>query len=70
MCFISYDLKTFSHFVVLDIMFISYHRILLKSDDSLEILEPVETDVGFYTCNATNSLGSASVSIAITLAGR
>ncbi|CAJ0966320.1 unnamed protein product [Ranitomeya imitator] len=46
------------------------NRILLKSDDSLEILEPVEADVGFYTCNATNSLGSASVSIAITLAGK
>ncbi|XP_056375728.1 ADAMTS-like protein 1 isoform X2 [Hyla sarda] len=46
------------------------NRILLKPDDSLEILEPVEADVGFYTCNATNSLGSASVSIAITLAGK
>ncbi|XP_040273173.1 ADAMTS-like protein 1 isoform X2 [Bufo bufo] len=46
------------------------NRMLLKSDDSLEILEPVEADVGFYTCNATNSLGSASVSIAITLAGK
>ncbi|XP_068090485.1 ADAMTS-like protein 1 isoform X2 [Hyperolius riggenbachi] len=45
-------------------------RILLKSDDTLQILEPVEADVGFYTCNATNSLGSASVSIAITLAGK
>ncbi|OCU00941.1 hypothetical protein XELAEV_18006720mg [Xenopus laevis] len=44
--------------------------ILLKSDDSLQILEPVEADVGFYTCNATNSLGYASVSIAITLAGK
>ncbi|XP_075451055.1 ADAMTS-like protein 1 isoform X2 [Ascaphus truei] len=46
------------------------YRILLKSDDSLQILEPVEADVGFYTCNATNSLGYASVSIAITLAGK
>ncbi|KAG8455062.1 hypothetical protein GDO86_001328 [Hymenochirus boettgeri] len=46
------------------------NRILLKSDDSLQILEPVEADVGFYTCNATNSLGYASVSIAITLAGK
>ncbi|PIO39599.1 hypothetical protein AB205_0105420 [Aquarana catesbeiana] len=46
------------------------NRILLKSDDTLQILEPVEADVGFYTCNATNSLGSASVSIAITLAGK
>ncbi|XP_053558618.1 ADAMTS-like protein 1 [Bombina bombina] len=46
------------------------NRILLKPDDSLQILEPLEADVGFYTCNATNSLGSASVSIAITLAGK
>jgi hypothetical protein len=29
----------------------------------------VEADVGFYTCNATNALGSDSVSIAVTLAG-
>ncbi|KAM4707871.1 ADAMTS-like protein 1 isoform 2-T2 [Discoglossus pictus] len=46
------------------------NRILLKADDSLQILEPVEADVGFYTCNATNLLGYASVSIAITLAGK
>ncbi|XP_053321867.1 ADAMTS-like protein 1 [Spea bombifrons] len=46
------------------------NRILLKSDDSLQILEPVGADVGFYTCNATNSLGYASVSIAITLEGK
>uniref|UniRef100_A0A8C7E1C8 ADAMTS-like protein 1 n=1 Tax=Naja naja TaxID=35670 RepID=A0A8C7E1C8_NAJNA len=45
-------------------------RILLQPDDSLQILEPVEADVGFYTCNATNVLGSDSVSIAITLAGK
>nr|XP_033776500.1 ADAMTS-like protein 1 isoform X2 [Geotrypetes seraphini] len=46
-------------------------RILLKPDDStLQILAPVEADVGFYTCNATNILGSDSVSIAITLAGK
>ncbi|KAF7244551.1 ADAMTS-like protein 1 [Varanus komodoensis] len=44
-------------------------RILLQPDDSLQILQPVEADVGFYTCNATNALGSDSVSIAITLAG-
>ncbi|KAL8203109.1 UNVERIFIED_CONTAM: hypothetical protein K2H54_040009 [Gekko kuhli] len=43
-------------------------RILLQPDDSLQILEPVEADVGFYTCNATNALGSDSVSIAVTLA--
>ncbi|XP_063311313.1 ADAMTS-like protein 1 isoform X2 [Pelobates fuscus] len=46
------------------------NRILLKSDDALQILEPLEADVGFYTCNATNSLGFASVSIAITLEGK
>ncbi|XP_069482074.1 ADAMTS-like protein 1 [Ambystoma mexicanum] len=45
-------------------------RVLLKPDDSLQILAPVEADVGFYTCNATNALGYASVSIAITLAGK
>ncbi|XP_065405542.1 ADAMTS-like protein 1 isoform X3 [Chrysemys picta bellii] len=44
-------------------------RILLQPDDSLQILAPVEADVGFYTCNATNALGSDSVSIAVTLAG-
>ncbi|XP_029464601.1 ADAMTS-like protein 1 isoform X2 [Rhinatrema bivittatum] len=47
------------------------NRILLKPDDSaLQILAPVEADVGFYTCNATNGLGSDSVSIAVTLAGK
>ena len=44
-------------------------RILLQPDDSLQILAPVEADVGFYTCNASNALGYDSVSIAITLAG-
>lgn len=44
-------------------------RILLQPDDSLQILAPVEADVGFYTCNATNALGYDSVSIAVTLAG-
>ncbi|XP_039400565.1 ADAMTS-like protein 1 isoform X4 [Mauremys reevesii] len=44
-------------------------RMLLQPDDSLQILAPVEADVGFYTCNATNALGSDSVSIAVTLAG-
>ncbi|XP_044242835.3 ADAMTS-like protein 1 isoform X2 [Ursus arctos] len=45
-------------------------RILLQPDDSLQILAPVEADVGFYTCNATNALGYDSVSIAVTLAGK
>ncbi|XP_021571258.1 ADAMTS-like protein 1 [Carlito syrichta] len=45
-------------------------RILLQPDDSLQILAPVEADVGFYTCNATNILGYDSVSIAVTLAGK
>ncbi|XDC51355.1 hypothetical protein R6Z07M_002537 [Ovis aries] len=45
-------------------------RILLQPDDSLQILAPVEADVGFYTCNASNALGYDSVSIAITLAGK
>ncbi|XP_037653497.1 ADAMTS-like protein 1 isoform X3 [Choloepus didactylus] len=45
-------------------------RILLQPDDSLQILAPVEADVGFYTCNATNALGHDSVSIAVTLAGK
>ncbi|KAH1168902.1 ADAMTS-like protein 1 isoform X1 [Mauremys mutica] len=45
-------------------------RMLLQPDDSLQILAPVEADVGFYTCNATNALGSDSVSIAVTLAGK
>ncbi|XP_039726510.1 ADAMTS-like protein 1 isoform X3 [Pteropus medius] len=45
-------------------------RILLQPDDSLQILAPVEADVGFYTCNATNALGFDSVSIAVTLAGK
>ena len=44
-------------------------RILLQPDDSLQILAPVEADVGFYTCNASNALGYDSVSIAVTLAG-
>uniref|UniRef100_A0A8C5WYB1 ADAMTS-like 1 n=1 Tax=Laticauda laticaudata TaxID=8630 RepID=A0A8C5WYB1_LATLA len=51
-------------------IFVDHYRILLQPDDSLQILEPVEADVGFYTCNATNVLGSDSVSIAITLAGK
>lgn len=42
---------------------------LLQPDDSLQILAPVEADVGFYACNASNALGSDSVSIAVTLAG-
>lgn len=42
---------------------------LLQPDDSLQILAPVEADVGFYVCNASNALGSDSVSIAVTLAG-
>lgn len=42
---------------------------LLQPDDSLHILAPVEADVGFYACNASNALGSDSVSIAVTLAG-
>ncbi|XP_064346254.1 ADAMTS-like protein 1 isoform X1 [Camelus dromedarius] len=46
------------------------NRILLQPDDSLQILSPVEADVGFYTCNATNALGYDSVSIAVTLAGK
>ncbi|XP_042638673.1 ADAMTS-like protein 1, partial [Orycteropus afer afer] len=46
------------------------NRILLQPDDSLQILAPVEADVGFYTCNATNALGYDSVSIAVTLAGK
>ncbi|XP_010006782.1 PREDICTED: ADAMTS-like protein 1 [Chaetura pelagica] len=45
-------------------------RMLLQPDDSLKILAPVEADVGFYACNATNALGSDSVSIAVTLAGK
>ncbi|XP_025134801.1 ADAMTS-like protein 1 isoform X3 [Bubalus bubalis] len=45
-------------------------RILLQPDDSLQILAPVEADVGFYTCNASNALGYDSVSIAVTLAGK
>lgn len=46
-----------------------YSRMLLQPDDSLQILAPVEADVGFYACNASNALGSDSVSIAVTLAG-
>ncbi|XP_023571625.1 ADAMTS-like protein 1 [Octodon degus] len=46
------------------------NRILLQPDDSLQILAPVEADVGFYTCNATNAAGHDSVSIAVTLAGK
>ncbi|OXB63768.1 hypothetical protein ASZ78_013271, partial [Callipepla squamata] len=45
-------------------------RMLLQPDDSLQILAPVEADVGFYVCNASNALGSDSVSIAVTLAGK
>ncbi|XP_039946914.1 ADAMTS-like protein 1 [Hirundo rustica] len=45
-------------------------RLLLQPDDSLKILAPVESDVGFYACNASNALGSDSVSIAVTLAGK
>ncbi|NXD05547.1 ATL1 protein, partial [Certhia familiaris] len=45
-------------------------RLLLQPDDSLQILAPVEADVGFYVCNASNALGSDSVSIAVTLAGK
>ncbi|KAF4791626.1 ADAMTS-like protein 1 [Turdus rufiventris] len=45
-------------------------RLLLQPDDSLQILAPVEADVGFYACNASNALGSDSVSIAVTLAGK
>ncbi|XP_027766255.1 ADAMTS-like protein 1, partial [Empidonax traillii] len=44
--------------------------VLLQPDDSLQILAPVEADVGFYACNASNALGSDSVSIAVTLAGK
>lgn len=50
-------------------IFLCCSRILLQPDDSLQILAPVEADVGFYTCNATNALGYDSVSIAVTLAG-
>lgn len=46
-----------------------YSRMLLQPDDSLQILAPIEADVGFYACNASNALGSDSVSIAVTLAG-
>lgn len=49
--------------------FLLYARLLLQPDDSLQILAPVEADVGFYACNASNALGSDSVSIAVTLAG-
>ncbi|RLW05202.1 hypothetical protein DV515_00005306, partial [Chloebia gouldiae] len=45
-------------------------RLLLQPDDSLQILAPLEADVGFYACNASNALGSDSVSIAVTLAGK
>ncbi|XP_008940299.1 PREDICTED: ADAMTS-like protein 1, partial [Merops nubicus] len=45
-------------------------RVLLQPDDSLQILAPVEADVGFYACNASNAIGSDSVSIAVTLAGK
>uniref|UniRef100_A0A8C0FR98 ADAMTS like 1 n=1 Tax=Bubo bubo TaxID=30461 RepID=A0A8C0FR98_BUBBB len=48
--------------------FLLYSRMLLQPDDSLQILAPIEADVGFYACNASNALGSDSVSIAVTLA--
>lgn len=39
-------------------------------DSSLYIEVPKETDFGFYTCRATNHLGSTSLSFQVKKAGK
>uniref|UniRef100_H3BDD6 ADAMTS like 1 n=1 Tax=Latimeria chalumnae TaxID=7897 RepID=H3BDD6_LATCH len=45
-------------------------RTTLLPDRSLQILMPSESDLGFYSCVATNAFGSDSLSSPITLAGK
>uniref|UniRef100_H3BDD4 ADAMTS like 1 n=1 Tax=Latimeria chalumnae TaxID=7897 RepID=H3BDD4_LATCH len=46
------------------------NRTTLLPDRSLQILMPSESDLGFYSCVATNAFGSDSLSSPITLAGK
>lgn len=39
-------------------------------DGSLHIEAPRETDSGFYTCRATNHLGSTSLSSQVQITGK
>ncbi|RXM99651.1 ADAMTS-like protein 1 [Acipenser ruthenus] len=45
-------------------------RVGMLPDGSLQIFSPSETDVGFYTCTARNSVGSTALSSTITLTGK
>ncbi|MGH0153100.1 UNVERIFIED_CONTAM: hypothetical protein FKN15_061142 [Acipenser sinensis] len=42
-------------------------RVGMLPDGSLQIFSPSETDVGFYTCTARNSIGATALSSTITL---
>lgn len=55
----------FSSFVVL-----CRGRVGLMPDSSLYIEAPKETDFGFYTCHATNNLGSTSHLFQVQKAGK
>lgn len=39
-------------------------------DSSLYIEAPKDTDFGFYTCQATNNMGSTSLSFQVQRAGK
>ncbi|KAK6493207.1 ADAMTS-like protein 1 [Huso huso] len=45
-------------------------RVGMLPDGSLQIFSPSETDVGFYTCTARNSIGATALSSTITLTGK
>lgn len=55
----------FSSFVV-----VCRGRVGLMPDSSLYIEVPKETDFGFYTCRATNHLGSTLLSFQLQKAGK
>ncbi|XP_078386622.1 ADAMTS-like protein 1 isoform X2 [Cetorhinus maximus] len=48
----------------------SSHRIKILPDQALQILTPNETDVGVYTCTATNPIGLDSLSTKVAITGK